>query len=160
DALLLLLQQRTPAPTLRRSDWHLAKDVALALYRRNPGLLRPFLEQCLHAADLSLFMEAERGRDEAFLDFLTADLVRQVASLTFRAYPPESQQYWQKPDAQAHEQIEQIGRAVTARFDRLYEESPDTYVHHAADVLSRFTEYDIESFKRAVELNPIFVYLF
>src|SRR5262249_55762211 len=65
-----------------------------------------------------------------------------------------------KPNTQAREEIEQIGRAVTARFDRLYEQSPDTYVYHAADILSRFNEYDIESFKRAVELNPIFVYLF
>ncbi|HEV2458643.1 MAG TPA: hypothetical protein VGS80_09780, partial [Ktedonobacterales bacterium] len=159
DALLHTLQRRTPAPT-QRSHFPVADDVALALYRRNPGLFRPFLERCIDDADISLFMEAERARDEDFLDFLTADLMRQVTWLIVRAYPPESQHRWNKPNAGAREGIEQIGRAVTARFDRLYEESPATYVRHAADILSRFDESDVGSFKRTLERNPIFVYLF
>jgi hypothetical protein len=159
DALLYALQRRTP-PAGRPSTWRLDDEVALALYRRNPGLFRPFLERCIDDADISLFMEAERARDEDFLDFLTADLMRQVTWLIVRAYPPESQYRLNKPNAGAREGIEQLGRAVTARFDRLYAESPDTYVRHAADILSRFDESDIGSFKRTLERNPIFVYLF
>jgi hypothetical protein len=159
DALLAALQRRTP-PAQQRTRWRLDDEIAADLYQRNPGLFRPFLERCVELTNLALFQAAERNGDEDFLDFLTARLMRQMSSLVVAAYPTQAQQEWRKPDSRAREQLDQLGQAVAARFDRLFAHAPDDYVRHAATVLSRFEPLETWSLWRDLEHNPALDYLF
>jgi hypothetical protein len=158
-ALLLEVQRRTP-PAQRWSWWRLEKDVALQFYQRNPGMFRPLLERFLYEPDESLFQEAERAGDEELLDFLSFWGLRQLAGLIWRAYPSPNLQRWWKPDTNVQKQVERLGKMLTDRFDRLYAASPETYVQHAANILSRFDAFEVWSFWRNVEYNPAFAYLF
>jgi hypothetical protein len=157
EALLQALRLRTPSSGRARL-WQLDDTLALALYRRNPRLFRPFLERCLGDPDLALFQEAERAGDEEFLDFLTARLVRQSSLLVLRGYSP----IWaeQRVGKQARQELEMIGQALTARFDRLYAQSPAEYVRHAASALGYFEPLESWSFRRDMEHNPGFAYLY
>ena len=159
DALALALQRRTP-PAQARGQWGVADDIALALYERHPEAARALLERTTGQPNLALFQAAERKGDEEFLDFLTARLLRQIAWLLPRAFLTPSQLRWQKPNAQAREQVERLSEPLTARFDRLHAQSPADYVRHAAAILSRFETIDLWSFGRNVEHNPAFSYLF
>lgn len=158
EELRLALRSCTPPPSQAR--WQTTPQVALALYRRNPGLAGPFLEGHLNHPDLALFEEAERVGDDDFLDFLTSRLLHHLSSLVYKAFPTKAQQQWMKPNANARAQLDQLGQAITARYDRLYAQSPDRYVLHAASALSRFESVEGWSFKRNVEHNPAFIYLF
>lgn len=158
-ALLLEVQRRLP-PAQRWSWWRMEKDVALQFYRRNADMFRPYLERFLFEPDESLFGEAERAGDEEMLDFLSFWGLRQLAGLIWRAYPSPSLQRWWKPDTQLQKQVEHLGKLLTDRFDRLYAESPATYVQHAANILSRFEAFEVWSFGRNLDYNPAFAYLY
>jgi hypothetical protein len=158
-ALLLEVQRRTPPPQ-RWSWWHVDKDIALQLYRRDPEMFRPFLERFLYQPDESLFHEAERLGDEELLDFLSFWGLRQLAGLLWQAYPTEHQQRYWNPNTGVKKQVEDLGKLLTNRFDRLYAASPETYVQHAANILGRFEAFEVWSFWKNVEYNPGFSYLF
>jgi hypothetical protein len=159
EALAVALGLRTPPPRYL-GRWHVEAGVGTALYRRSPGVAAPFLSQWLNRVEEELFAEAERRGDEAFLDTLTALLIRQMAWLVYSVYPTPSEEEWKKPDARAKSQLDTLGRMVTARLDRLHAASPETYARHAANILSQFDEFDGWSFKRNVEANPAFAYLY
>lgn len=159
EAFAAALQRRTP-PEARRGHWRLDHAVALALYRRGSALARPFLEQCLAQADLTFFEEAARANDEEFLDFLTARLMQQMSQLVYQAFPTASQLQYRQPDARAREELERLGGAITARLDRLYAQSPDAYVTHAASILGWFEATEGWSFGRNADQSPAFAYLY
>ncbi|HEX9414323.1 MAG TPA: hypothetical protein VF916_12530 [Ktedonobacterales bacterium] len=160
DALRGALQRRTPpVQEMRWSWWALDANVAEALYHRSPEVARPFLERCLTAPPLALYHAAEREHDEDFLDFLSARLMRQVASLTASAYLSAAELRYQQPNKHARAMLEELGRTITTRFDRLVAESPASYVRHAANMLGRVDEHAFGSFKRDAAHNPVVVYL-
>jgi hypothetical protein len=159
EALARALDRRTP-PTEGRGAWHVAADVALALYERHAAVARLFLERTIDEPQPALFAAAERAGDEEFLDFLTARLLRQTSWLVMRVFLTPSQLRWQKPDAKAREELERLSQPVTARLDRLYAQAPADYAHHAAAILSRFEPGEIWSFGRNADHNPVFAYLF
>jgi hypothetical protein len=156
------LRLRTPPPSRSRwSSWWLDEDVALALYRRDRQRFAPLLERSvppIHAD--ALFEEAQATQDEDFLDFLSLLLMRLIATSLYAAYPPESARRWQRPDVKAQDKIQRVGRMATSRFDRLAAGSPAVYVRHAAAMLGRIDAYEVWSFKRNLELNPVLAYLF
>lgn len=137
------------------------EKTALALYRRFPAAARPLIERFLKAPSLDLFRLAEENRDEDFLDFLTYRMLLFINPLIYRAYPDPSPLRPTAPDQTAREQIEQMGKAATERFDRLYAESPMTYVRRAAHVFSYIDPFELgwnwRSFR--LEHNPIWTYL-
>jgi|SRR5579859_5499334 len=159
EALFLEVQRRTP-PAQGWYGWRLEKDVALQFYRRSPDVFRPFLEHFLYEPEESLFQEAERLGDEELLDFLSFWGLRQLAGLIHRAFPSPSLQRWWKPDPGAQKQVKHLGKLLTDRFDRLYAQSPETYVQHAANILSRFQPFEVWSFRPNLEYNSAFAYLF
>ncbi len=159
EALFREVQRRTP-PAGGWYAWRLERDVAFQFYRRNPGVFRPFLERFLYEPDASLFQEAERVGDAEFLDFLSFWGLRQLAMLIHRAFPSQSLQRWWKPDPSAQKQVAHLGKLLTDRFDRLYAQSPEMYVQHAANILSRFQPFEVWSFRPNLEYNPAFTYLF
>ena len=159
DALAAMLPQRTPPPR-RWGGWSLEQDVALAFYRRDPQRFAPFLER--FASDSyaeALFEEAQAARHEDFLDVLSLQLMRQIDSWLYAAYPTAWTLQWRKPDRKAQDKIQRTGRMLTSRFDQLVAESPALYVRHMAAMLSRINAHEVWSFKRSLTLNPAFAYL-
>ncbi len=138
DEVLRGLQRwMPPDPRWTHRFWWLKNDTALALYRRNPALFRPFLLRTVHDPDAALFAAAEQVRDEEFLDFLTAAFLDQLSTaITYKAASqkviPQT-----KLNRKTKELLGNIGPLVLARFARLAAESPATYVEHAAHILSR-----------------------
>ncbi|MBA3534893.1 MAG: hypothetical protein H0T73_23530 [Ardenticatenales bacterium] len=160
DAFFNLIEQRFPRQdrvVQRWQRWQLNRDVALALYQRDPHRAAPLLKPYLHGADPALFRAAEEQQDEEFLDFLTLHFMGHLSSLLYRAYPFS---HWsQQADLKARREIEEVGQIVTARLDRLYTESPEGYVRHAGYILGQVGAYGIWNPKGNREHNPIFIYL-
>jgi hypothetical protein len=159
EAMGTALRLRTP-PTQYLGRWHVEPAVGTALYRRALRAAVPFLGQWLNRIEGELFTEAERQNDEAFLDTLTALLIRQMAWLVYSIFPTPSEEEWKKPDPRAQSQLTALGELVVAQLARLHAQSPETYVRHAANILSQFDTFDGWSFKRNVEANPAFAYLY
>jgi hypothetical protein len=161
QALWREVQRRTP-PEQRWSWWHLEPDVALAFYGRDPVQFRPFLERYLVRPDGALFDEAERLRDEGFLDFLSYHL---LVSASHLAYHVSSSKRVPNPHpantgvAEWERALAEISRRLIARFDRLYAQSPDVYVRHAANILSYFRAFAVWRFGHDRQHNPAFAYL-
>lgn len=156
DELFIQLQYRTPPPLspTRWHPWRLKDEIALALYRQYGERVRPFLSRFLEHATLKLFGEAERRGDEEFLDFLTWRFMPQLSDLLYRAY--HSADWEEKLKAQP--EVEEIGARLSARFDRLYAESPERYVRHAANVMSHARAFQLPKGKH--KYNPLFAYLY
>jgi hypothetical protein len=154
--LALALGQRTPQAN---QWWRLDADVALALYRRQPAAMRPFLERFLDQSSADLFREAEAAGDEEFLDFLCFRMLRTLSRLAWRAFPRESALRWSKPDAGARQELETLSALVTHRFDRLFARGPEHYVRHAANILGRFNAFEIWDFDHDRRHNPALAYL-
>jgi hypothetical protein len=159
EALAAGLRWATPPATLL-GRWVLAPQTALALYQRDPLLTRPLIEQWLVDVDEQLFAAVERAGDEELLDFLTSRLLWNLAWVVYEAYPTPSEAEWKRSEPGASERLERWGLAVAARLDRLYARSPATYVEHAARILSFLEQSDGWSFKRNMQQNPVFAYLF
>jgi hypothetical protein len=160
DAFAAALWRRTPPASGRTSHWQLDQPIALGLYQHDPAAARPFLERTLKRTDLALYAAAERAHDEELLDYLTTLLLRQGDRLVEAAYPGPITQRWRKPNAQSRADLERIGAAITERLARLGSQSPTDYVRRAANILGRLEPDDITTFKRGVEHNPAFSYLF
>jgi hypothetical protein len=160
EELAAQLPLRTP-PVRRWGGWALEEDVALGLYRRDPQRFAPFLERFAHGSfDEALFVEAQAKQDEDFLDYLSLQLLRQIESWLYAAYPSVAALRWRKPDMKAQDKVQRTGRILTDRFDRLVAESPALYVRHTVAMLSRINAYEGWSFKRNLSLNPAFAYLY
>ena len=115
----------------------------------------------MNAFDFSaeLFAMGEQGGDEEFLDFLTYRMMTLIATLEYRAYPPPSSYRYGSPDEDARRQIEAIGEVATARFDRLYAKSPDTYIRHAEYILSLMEPFEFGWRRGPPKHNAIWTYL-
>jgi hypothetical protein len=135
-------------------------NVALALYRRDPNVARSFLARWLKEVDGALFTAAEQESDEELLDILSARLLSQLGSRVSAVFLSESELTYRKPDAHARAELEEWRGTIVARFDRLFAESPTTYATHAARILSMVEIGEEWSFKRNVEHNPVFAYLY
>jgi hypothetical protein len=163
EAFLAALQLRTPPPPshpwlLHR--WQIPNDIALALYHRNATLFRPFLVDFVQQPEPDLFQAAEHAGDEAFLDLLTMRLMQRLQTLMYRAYPDEHIRQMHPHRGRAERQhYDAIAGALVARLERLRTHAPETYVHHAANILSYIGPYDIWSFRREAERNPVLIYL-
>lgn len=155
EALLLAVQQRTPDQSTWR--WQLDPDVALALYQRQPIVLRPFLERFLEAPDLALFRAAEGAQDEEFLDALSFRMLKQLFSLVWRISAAGNRSSHRRD--KERQELEEIARLLVTRCDRLYARSPELYVRHAANIMSRFEPFEIWDFQSNRQHNPAFVYL-
>jgi len=159
---LYRLRFLTPPPKQGRQHWgwrwYLTTDNALELYRRYPDTLRRFVEVHSQQLPTELFELAEANRDEEFMDFITFQQMLHLQSLVWNAYPPPSN-YYRKPNDEARQQIEETSVVIINRFNRLYDESPETYVRHAANILSRVRAFDIRGFEQQLKHNPIFNYL-
>ncbi len=166
--LYIELQRRMP-PAQRWSHWQLQGDVAAAFYRRNPALFRPLLEQLIQpwAAYgqpqmhlLELFQEAEQQGDEAFLNFLSYRILQKLQSLGWRAFPHQQYAHHNpKEVAAARQEYDTMAGLLVARFERLCAQSPEIYVRHAANILSRFEPYGFWNFKKEAARNPALSYL-
>jgi hypothetical protein len=158
--LMLALQLRTPDSGFNSGwgwqRWFLDHDVALKMYRRQPELLRPFLETFLLTPPLNLLDEAEKRADEEFLDFLTFQLLIYINQLAYRAFPSEATRRWYKPDKGAQEEVEKISGQLLRRLKRLHDQSPELYVRHVANTLSYFRAFQVWSYRDSVEKNPVF----
>ncbi len=161
DVLWLELQRRTP-PEQRWNWWNLEPDVALGIYQRDRVLFRPFLERFVTHPEGTLFEEAERAQDDEFLDFLSFHLLRQASQLASSiAYATRNPRWYRSEQRTKWEQeLEAISRRLIARFDRLYAQSPETYIRRAANILSRYRAFEVWRFKNDREHNPAFAYLF
>lgn len=159
---LYRLRFLTPPPKQGRQHWgwrwYLTTDNALELYRRYPDTLRDFVEAHIQQLPTELFELAEANHDEEFMDFITFQQMLHLQSLVWNAYPPPSN-YYRKPNDEARQQIEETSVVIINRFNRLYDESPETYVRHAANILSRVRAFDIRGFEQQLKHNPIFNYL-
>ncbi|MGO8951532.1 MAG: hypothetical protein ACLQUY_28530 [Ktedonobacterales bacterium] len=140
--------------------WGLAPAGALALYRRDAALARPLIEDRLADASLALFEEAEQTGDEDLLDLLTTRLVMHLSSIVYDAYPSPSEAEYKSSNPEARAQLEKWERAITGRLDRLYDISPAIYVEHATRILSRLEPSGSWSFRRNLDRNPAFTYLY
>ena len=158
EAFQFELERRTP-PEQRWSWWGLEPDVAVEIYRRDRALFRPFLERFVRQPEAKLFAEAERAQDEEFLDFLSFQLLHRSSWLAYRAFPPRHARSWWKADEKSKEELDEISRLLVGRFDRLYAQSPETYVRHAANILSRFRAFEVWKFRHDRTYNPAFAYL-
>lgn len=159
--LALALEVRTPPSGWRWQWWRLENEVALSFYRRNPDLFCPFLQRfATREPDLTIFHEAEQRGDEELLDTLSFRLIEAMQGLAYSAYPPTSMQRWYKPHNESQQRLEEYGALLTRRFDRLYAHSPQTYLRHAASIMSHFQAFRVWSFQRNLEHNPAFRYLF
>ncbi len=158
DAVLLLeLEIRSPRADARM--WPLDADIALALYRRNHGLFGPFVQRHLREADTVLFREALRASDQEFLNFVTFRLLDRLRLLAYRANLSKSQLAWGvKPDPKARAELDQISRLVLDHYEALHQRSPAEYVRHVANVLGRYGAFEIWSFRREMEENPVFAH--
>ncbi len=157
-ALLQALALRTPIENTW-NRWRLHGDVARALYKRMPGETKPFLEQFLIGYDEQLFAMATARNDDELLDFLSYLALRELSSLVWRAYPPESEHRWRKPDPKAQQELVQRSAPVLARFERLHAASPARYVCHAANVLSFVAAFEVWDYWRDRRHHPVFAYL-
>jgi hypothetical protein len=154
------LRLRTP-PADTTGYWSLEAKAALALYRRDPALSRPLIEQWIEDVSVSLFQEAERLGDEDLLNIITTRLVWDLAWTVYEVYPTESERQYKKPNAQSRAELEEWGRVITGRLDRLYAASPSSYVESAARILSRLDRSGSGwSFRRNLDRNPAFTYLY
>src|SRR3990172_1623771 len=158
EAFQFELERRTP-PEQRWSCWGVEPDVAVEIYRRDRALFRPFLERFVRQPEAKLFAEAERAQDEEFLDFLSFQLLHRSSWLAYRAFPPRHARSWWKADEKSKEELDEISRLLVGRLDRLYDQSPETYVRHAANILSRFRAFEVWKFRHDRTYNPAFAYL-
>ena len=160
DDWVTALRLRTP-PANVTSHWSLGQETALALYRRDAEHGRPLIERWIDDVSVPLFEAAEQRGDEELLDLLTTRLVWDLAQVVYFAYPKESERQYRKPDPGSMEKLEQWGRMITARLDRLYAASPAIYVQHATQILSRLDHHSSWwSFPRNLDQNPVFTYLY
>lgn len=161
NELALELQYLTPDGdgNSRWQRWRLTPDIALALYRCQPTLTRPFLERFLDDPGMELFQAASERGDEEFLDYLTFKFMQWLSTLVVQAYPKKSTWGWRAPDPKARQQIEQLGQVLTDRFDRLYAQSPETYVRHVANVLARIRAFEIWAFTDQLAHNLVIAYV-
>jgi hypothetical protein len=154
------LRLRTP-PADATGRWSLASETALALYHRDAALARPMIEQWTRDVSVPLFEAAEQACDEDLLDLLTTHVVWDLGwRVVYDAYPTESERRYKKPKASAVAEMEQWGRTITERLDRLYAASPASYVRSATRILSRLDQTDGWSFQRNLDRNPVFTYLY
>ena len=153
------LRLRTP-PGDATGHWSLDAKTALALYRRDAALTRPLIEQWIEGASVSLFQEAERLGDEDLLDIITTRMVWDLAWTVYDVYPTESERQYKTPNARAQAELEEWGQVITGRLDRLYASSLAGYVESAARILSRLDRSGGWSFRRNLDRNPAFTYLY
>jgi hypothetical protein len=145
DALTIALMQLIP-PTVQNT-WQrlvLTPETALELYRHIPQLARTFIDQFGYADTIELFQAAEANHDEEMLDLLTYKLVVEHN----HAY------HWRDRNGS-----QPIFGLAQARLDRLYAESAQTYVDHAANILSRVRAFAIWNVQWLAEHQPLFKYL-
>ena len=109
---------------------------------------------------LPLFEAAEQAGDEDLVDLLTTHIVWDLARVVYDAYPTESERQYKKPNPRALAELDQWGRAITERLDRLFAASPATYVESATRILSRLDYNSWWSFRRNLDRNPAFTYLY
>jgi hypothetical protein len=154
------LRLRTP-PADATGRWSLAPETALALYHRDAALARPMIEQWTRDVGVPLFEAADQAGDEDLLDLLTTRVVWGLGwRVVYDAYPTESERRYRKAKASALAELEQWGRTITERLDRLYAASPASYVTSATRILSRLDQTDRWSFQRNLDRNPVFTYLY
>src|SRR5262249_28651620 len=147
-------------PLSQQGRWRVSPSVALALYQRAPGPALRFLEHWLGEVDSALFAAAEQAGDEELLDVLSARLIQQLAPRVYAVFPTESELAYSKPDERARAELEEWHGTISARFDRLVAQSPNTYTTHAGRILAMIEIGEEWSFKRNVEHNPVFNYLY
>lgn len=123
----------SPTLTNQWHRWWVDQETAVKLYKQHPTIARPFLERFLEDVPLELFMLAHKNQDEDFLDYLTYRLMRIIQSLRYQA----TNSYWGKKDKEtAQKRMLELEAVVTQRLNRLYTESPDNFIRHAANILS------------------------
>lgn len=153
------LQRRTPPPS-QAGGWSVSPSTALALYRRDPGVARPFLARLLGEVDTTLFSAAEQAGDDELLGILFAQLMVQLAPRVYAVFLTETEATYRKPNADARAELERWQGIVSARFDQIAAQSSAAYATHVARILSLATIDDDWPFKRNVEHNPVFSYLY
>ncbi len=138
-------------------QWTLTAKTANTLYKRYPVETRSFLETFLIQPDEAIYTLADERRDEVFLNYLTyrfiilaGGWVRSSNPYANRNRPPN-----------AAERLNALTTLITARFERLYSESPETFARHTADVFGRFRQMDINDWNEETlrTNNPLFQYL-
>jgi hypothetical protein len=160
ETLLKRLTMMSPQEeSTRWRRWHLNSELALKLYRREPERARPFIERYLGQPSDDLLNAAQARKDDEFLDFLTYRYMGAIAQKIYQAYPPDRVWRWNRPDAKAREFIEDTGKTFAKRFHDIYAKSPQEYVQHAANVLSRMRAFEIWDIRQQSSHNPIFIYL-
>jgi len=129
--------------------WSLSAEVATTIYRRYGAQARPFLEQFCQNVNRDLFNAVVQAGDEEYLDYLTYRLIHTV-------YAVRSNQHMSKD---IRTEVDKLVAAATDRLDRLVAESPEKYVRHAANVLSRFRAFAITRWQDIRQNNPVYDYL-
>lgn len=161
--LYSLLQRRTPPSdvSIRWQRWWIDDSIAVALYKRDPQLFRPFIESYLNQQGYTrdrgtdLFTAAEANNDQELLNFLSFTYLRQASNLAWR-----QQTRWYRANEKDSERLKQLCDLLVARFDRLYAQSPKTYVRHVADTLSRYRAFEVWNFSVQIQHNHAFAYIF
>lgn len=140
----------------QRGRWQVHTSVAKEMYPRFGAKVRPFLESFLAEPDLEFFQMVNRQRDEDFADFLTFRLLGVVTQKL------NTQRGWGrrrtesvKPDRETQATID----ALIARLERLYAQSPDGYVLHAANILAHYRPFEINRWNDPRGINPVYDYL-
>ena len=142
-------------PTSRNSWWRLDNDIALQLYQRLPDISYPFLERFVNEPSLQLWAAAEARDDEALLNFLSFRAIEHYNRLDWYISLTPDQQRRYRSDREDIKQLESLSKAVLTRFTQLAAKSPTYYVRQAAAILSYIAPFEIWSFKRSREHNPI-----
>jgi hypothetical protein len=156
------LSYLTPDEAQRWQRWQLDVDTAAKLYQRYPESTRPFIERFLEGYSPHLYKLAQERGDEEFLDFLTYRMLLTINQLVYKAFPVPDRWNRQKPDEAARATIIEIGNTATARFEHLYRKDAQTYVRHAARILSFIEPFGFFSgWQRSSpsEHNTIWLYL-
>jgi len=161
EGFLYKMQFYTPPPKPSGRAWgwrwYLEPDVATEIYKRYPESMRDFVEHHIQDLPPDLFDLATQHGDEELLDYITYTQMLKLQQLVWQAYPPVT--YYRKPDEKARETIEATSALIIARFNRLYDGSPEKYVRHAANVMSRIRAFQIGSFELQLRHNPVLNYL-
>lgn len=162
EEFLYKLQFLTPPPKPSAVAWgwrwYLEPDIATEIYKRYPDSMRSFIEKHVQELPPELFDLATQHGDEELLDYITYTQLIKIQQLVWQAYPPVSN-YYRKPDDSAREAIETTSALIISRFNRLYDESPETYVRHAANVMSRIRAFEIRGFELQLQHNPVLNYI-
>jgi hypothetical protein len=131
--------------------WQLRPDLAEKLYQRLPNVTRGMFELYVEF-DQKLLTMAEQAGDAELLDVLNYKALNQLARLV-------NMLRWQPKETKHQKQIASLSKVVIARFQRLYRESPESYVRHAANILSFYNAFEIWNYNLNRQHNPAFAYI-